>query len=101
MKVEIGEVISSQRRSEFGLVSGVDFAVEFKVPADVRIPLGAKVTVEWDENEHRCETSKERHQTMRRFAGEWWLCEWTPDLAREEAKGVISYCTGCGMRLGD
>ena len=89
MKVEIGEVTR---------VSGGDFSVEFHVPVDTKIPIGAKVTVEWDENVHECEEMKVSGIELihsKRFGGQW-------GLTMEGSKFVetITYCPGCGKKLG-
>ena len=90
MKVEIGEVTR---------VSGGDFSVEFHVPVDTKIPNGARVIVEWDDNVHQChDLTKRGRFSIRLEPGGWFLCSGDgPDDWRWIV--VVDYCPGCGKKL--
>ena len=88
MKVEIGKVTR---------VSGADFGVEFKIPADVRIPVGSKVTVEWDDSVHECEKMKAYGRFLKRMAGIWFIMKDSRD--GDWAVCEALYCPGCGKDL--
>ena len=66
--------------------------------ANVEIPFGAKVTVEWDENEHQCPKLAHRGLKVVR-EDSWYLasaCEdWMDQL------GPIDLCPCCGKVLDD
>lgn len=60
------------------------------------IPTGAKVTVEWDKNVHRCEELEGTSITL------IWSGRFDPwGLTQKGSKYIerIQYCPGCGEKL--
>jgi len=61
------------------------------------VPIGAKVTVEWDENEHQCQELKNTHQSLKRDdSGRWWAVN-TGKVPPQQVR--ILYCACCGVKL--
>ena len=81
-----------KRKPQFGY----SIEVEFDDPVSIR--ADAKVTVEWDDDVHQCEEMKVSGIELihsKRFGGQW-------GLTMEGSKFVetITYCPGCGKKLG-
>ena len=73
----------------------------FETGYDVLVPIGAKVTVEWDDNEHRCPEAERLGRFMRRSGNKWYaVANWNAGRL-EFLLSDISVCPDCGKKLGD
>jgi len=61
------------------------------------IPLGARLTVEWDDSVHECEEMKAYGRFLKRKAGIWFILRRYVD--GESAVCEAKYCPGCGKDL--
>ena len=85
-------------------VSSVSWDIEGRCVfyvSDVSIPIGAKVTVEWDDDVHQCKEARRSSQIMRRRECTWALFGmWGVYGAEEQYFGIATYCLRCGKKLG-
>jgi len=73
----------------------------FETGYDVLVPIGAKVTVEWDDDVHQCKEARRSSQIMRRRECTWALFGmWGVYGAEEQYFGIATYCLRCGKKLG-
>ena len=72
----------------------------FDAPGGIEIPIGAKVTVEWDDNVHECEKLEQARLNVKRYANsDRWYVSDSPDGYIPNAV-MVWYCPGCGKKLG-
>lgn len=69
----------------------------FTTPGGSAIPMYAKVTVEWNDDEHRCEKSERAHLRIKKGDSNWFVWE-EGKLATGSVSG-ISCCPCCGKEL--
>ena len=65
------------------------------------VPIGAKVTVEWDENEHRCEELEALGIKVQSGAAAKWAW-WAGNdcgICLDSTAIRITHCPGCGVKL--
>ena len=68
------------------------------------IPVGARVTIEWDENLHKCKESEAAHIRVERIvtscSSEWRAVDELIKVGQGKGWiGPILYCPCCGMKL--
>ena len=73
----------------------------FRYNRQTEIPIGAKVTVEWDDDVHQChDLTKRGRFSIRLEPGGWFLCSWGRESDDWRWIVVVDYCPGCGKKLG-
>ncbi len=85
-----------ERVTELGTAVPIEQCV-FKVPGGTGIPLGAMVTVEWDDSMHQCEELwKCGAYRLQRKGASWWLGD---AASTGPWFMIVNYCPGCGKEM--
>jgi len=80
-----------------------DCEYRFRYNPQTAIPVGATVTVEWDESEHHCKhaSAEDRFVQYHRIAGKWHVMERWRGQAGECLLENVLFCPFCGKRLSE